>query len=260
MPMIIKKHLMKRFIKWSLGSNFYYIYRSKIILKLFRKHYFGSNDLDCDLEKYLKTTKGFFVDVGANDGITQSNTKRLEIFKEWQGILIEPIPIQFKNCSKSRSSKTWNLACCAFDNEADHITMIYSNLMTVNKVPTAELPNPFLHASHGAAIQKLKNFEFTISAKSLDVILELSGAPSSIDFLNIDVEGSEMSVLDGIDHTKWRFSKILIETRDFVKIEKYLESYQYNFITALSVHDYLFGNSKFYSSLIEMPIPAPGYQ
>ena len=90
----------------------------------------------------------------------------------------------------------------------------------------------------------MKNFEFTISAKSLDVILELSGAPSSIDFLNIDVEGSEMSVLEGIDHTKWRFSKILIETRDFVKIEKYLESYQYNFITALSFHDYLFGDSK----------------
>ena len=61
--------------------------------------------MDHDLEKHLKTTKGFFVDVGANDGITQSNTKRLEIFKKWQGILIELSPIQFNNCCKSRSSK-----------------------------------------------------------------------------------------------------------------------------------------------------------
>jgi|688.fasta_scaffold206215_1 FkbM family methyltransferase len=258
--MIINKYLIKKFIKWSLGSNFYYIYRSKIILKLFRKHYFGLNNLDRDLEKHLKTTKGFFVDVGANDGITQSNTKRLEIFKKWQGILIEPIPIQFKYCNKSRSSKTWNLACCALDNEAEEFTMIYSNLMTLNKVPTSELPDPLLHASHGAAIQKLKNYEFTIGAKSLDVILESSGAPLFIDFLNIDVEGSEMSVLAGINHTKWRFSKILIETSDFVKIEKYLKSYQYDFITALSFHDYLFGESKLYASSIEMPIPAPGYQ
>ncbi len=69
-----------------------------------------------------------------------------------------------------------------------------------------------------------------------------------------------MLALEEIDLPKWRFSKILIGTRDLVKIKNYLKSYQYDFITALSVHDYLFGNSKLYSSLIEMPIPAPGYQ
>ena len=241
--MKINKHLSK-FIKWSLGSNFYYIYRSKIFLKIFRKHYFGLNKLDRELDNYLKVTQGFFVDVGANDGITQSNTKRLEIFKKWKGILIEPSPIQFKNCTKSRSSKTYNLACCAFSYDAEEVTMIYSNLMTVNKVPTSELPNPSLHASRGAAIQSIKSYEFTIRAKTLDSILELSDAPLLIDFLNIDVEGSEMSVLEGINHSKWRFQKILIETRDFVKIKNYLKSYEYDFIKALSSHDYLFSNSK----------------
>ena len=49
----------------------------------FRKYY-ALNGLDKKLEKYLNYNNGFFIELGANDGITQSNTYFYEKKKlEW---------------------------------------------------------------------------------------------------------------------------------------------------------------------------------
>lgn len=209
-----------------------------------KKIWFGLNKLDERLVQYLRTTPGFFVDVGANDGITQSNTKHLEVFKGWNGILIEPIYSQFLKCNKSRSGITVNCACCAFSYKKGEVQMIYSNLMTTNKVPTKEMKDPIHHAQVGAKIQALKTYEFTVECKPLNQILNECNSPLLIDFLNIDVEGSEMSVLEGIDYAKYRFEFILIETNDIIKITNYLKQFGYKYIDKLSHHDYLFGGPK----------------
>ena len=49
--------------------------------------------------------KVFFVELGANDGIKQSNTFYFEKNLSWRGILIEPIKIKYLKCLKFRSSK-----------------------------------------------------------------------------------------------------------------------------------------------------------
>ena len=43
------------------------------------------------IEKYL-SENGLFIEVGANNGFSESNTYYLERFRNWNGILIEPIP------------------------------------------------------------------------------------------------------------------------------------------------------------------------
>src|SRR5690348_11414021 len=45
---------------------------------------------------------GRFIEVGANDGFSQSNTYALERFYDWRGILIEPIPQLFERCKRFR--------------------------------------------------------------------------------------------------------------------------------------------------------------
>jgi len=45
------------------------------------RRYFGLNNLDQKIEKYLDFDNGFFVELGANNGIEQSNTLYFELFR-----------------------------------------------------------------------------------------------------------------------------------------------------------------------------------
>ena len=49
------------------------------------------SDLDNKLAKYLNFRGGFFIEVGANDGYSMSNTYYLEKILGWQGVLIEAV-------------------------------------------------------------------------------------------------------------------------------------------------------------------------
>lgn len=48
------------------------------------------------LTHYFDDKPGYFVDVGANDGLECSNTSCL-VEAGWNGIMIEPLPNEFKN-------------------------------------------------------------------------------------------------------------------------------------------------------------------
>ena len=62
-----------------------------------------SKDISIEIMKYLDFNDGFYIESGANDGVFQSNTLKLEQEKNWKGILIEPSPIGFHKCQSNRS-------------------------------------------------------------------------------------------------------------------------------------------------------------
>ena len=64
--------------------------------------YTALNELDKKIEKYLNYKDGFFIEMGANDGINQSNTVFLERKYNWHGMLIEPSE-KFTLLKKNRS-------------------------------------------------------------------------------------------------------------------------------------------------------------
>ena len=55
-----------------------------------------------NLKKYLDFKNGFFIEVGAHDGIFQSNTLNLEKNLGWTGVLIEPSLNAYLECLKNR--------------------------------------------------------------------------------------------------------------------------------------------------------------
>ncbi|MCL4237598.1 MAG: hypothetical protein KJ047_05045 [Anaerolineae bacterium] len=57
-----------------------------------RYSWLALNALDRKLLPYLSYQAGFFVELGANDGLSQSNTYYYERWQGWRGILIEPVP------------------------------------------------------------------------------------------------------------------------------------------------------------------------
>lgn len=216
------------------------------MLKKFKKKkkYFALNYLDQKLEKYLNFENGYFVELGANDGISQSNTYYYEKYKKWSGILIEPILHKYIECKKSRSDKNkyYCNACVSFTHNKEFVKLLFSNLMTISTNLQSDINDKFAHANHSNTIRKNKEevIEFFAKAKTLDSILIECDAPKKIDFLSVDVEGAEIEVLKGINFVSHEFKYILVESREIEKISNFLSKHNYNIIEKLSYNDYLF--------------------
>ena len=108
---------MKEFLRKIIHPSLWDFIRY-IKFKFFKFGYFAPYQLDKKLKKYLNYDYGFFVELGANDGYTESNTLFLENKRNWRGILIEPSPQQFLSCCYYRSkpgNKLFCNACVPFD-------------------------------------------------------------------------------------------------------------------------------------------------
>ena len=118
----------------------------------------------------------------------------------------------------------------------------YANLMSVLVTKNNALKSIEDHLISGRQhlIEGTGKLEFGVYVKTLNKILNESKAPKIIDFMSIDVEGSEMEVLKGINFKEYKFKYILIECRNFKKINNFLIKKNYKFIKKLSTHDYLF--------------------
>ncbi len=204
----------------------------------------GLNTLSKALLKHVEYANGYFVELGANDGISQSNTLYLERYLGWHGVLVEPYVYNYLKCLNSRSprNKIFCCACVSFDYKDEFVKIVYSNLMSVALGLETDLQDAYSHAKMGETFLKddQKNFTFDASAKTLNVLLEEANAPKLIDLVVIDVEGAEIEVLKGIDHNKYRFKYICVESRDINKILIYLNAYGYMLVEKLTHHDYLF--------------------
>jgi len=209
-----------------------------------RRRYFGSYDLDRKLEKYLNYNDGYFVELGANDGVNQSNTLYYERYKNWHGVLIEPTPHNYLLCRKNRSalSQVFCNACVSFEYKEKFVEIVYSNLMSASIGLESDIIDPLAHAETGKEVfqQCDDNFIFGAAAKPLNSILNLAKAPHLIDLLSLDVEGAEIEVLKGIDFSQYKFKFMCIETRSKDKLVAYLASVGYRLVEQITGYDYLF--------------------
>lgn len=198
----------------------------------FTKNSYGLEGLDTKLIEHVNSENGFFVEVGAYDGVTQSNSVILEK-KGWKGMLIEACPSSFAKCVRRRPSCiVENYACVSESYKNEYIDICDVGLMSVsnNSNFSAEEKQDWL--DRGASFNR--NIKQLVSVKSSQIskIFD-SNNIKKIDLLIIDVEGAECDLLKGLDFQKHAPIWILCEDSYDESVFNYLKDKNYILVDTL---------------------------
>lgn len=144
---------------------------------------------------------GTCVEVGANDGITDSMTYHFELMG-WTCLLVEPIPELFGKIRDNRRCVALNCAASSSEGQATLFVAVAATGMSSID------PGRRHRKAVGRAGARLE--PVVVPTRTLDSILA-DAAISVIDFVSIDVEGHELEVLKGFSIGKYRPRIVLVE-------------------------------------------------
>lgn len=202
---------------------FYWDYESNILRK--GTEWFAESVFSQDGEEiYLKALfankeKGFYVDIGANHPLRFSNT-RWAYERGWNGINIEPDEQCYELLKRMRTRDiNLNVGISQADEDKEFYSFSESALNTFDKQEAKKV----------SALNIYGNYEVTkCQCRRLETIFE-EHQTQKIDFMDIDVEGMELAVLQSINWEKVNIDVILIEQKN-LSIDEIIEMDIYKFL------------------------------
>jgi FkbM family methyltransferase len=178
---------------------------------------------------YFKEARGLsFIDVGAYDGLTWSNSLPLEEFYGWTGICVEPNSKPFEKRRAHRKCICLNIALA--DTEAEmkfleiegHAEMLSGLISTYDKRHVERVKNETLSYRDKINLRPIKCRTIASLASEYQI--------KKVDFLSVDTEGSELNVIKGIDLSQLEISLICLECNYGVgEVAVFMKSRGYEF-------------------------------
>ena len=165
------------------------------------------------LNELMFKRNGFFVEFGAMEGLTNSNSYLLEKSYGWTGIVAEPGKNYHSDLYKNRRSIIDTR--CVWKNSNEKL--VFNQTLD----PAYSTLDIFNESDHH--LDKRKNGEkYSVDTISLVDLLDEHRAPTEIDYLSIDTEGSEYDILENFDFQKYKIKVITCEhnytpQRDLIK-------------------------------------------
>jgi FkbM family methyltransferase len=162
-------------------------------------------------EKYLQPKDGVFVEVGAFDGDSWSNTSGLAD-GGWSGVYIEPIPTYAQLCRNRHPGANIRVIQCAISSEQSDLTLEVGGPLS-----TASSETKTAYSSIEWARGVIFSNQIKVSAYPLDLVLQSLKIPQFFDLLVVDVEGFEEKVFSSFNLTWWKPKMMIVELNDYHK-------------------------------------------
>lgn len=157
-------------------------------------------------EVFFGKKGGFFLEMGATNGIYVSNTLVLERDYGWNGICIEPAPQDFSDLKKNRHCICVNK--CVDETEGEVEFLLAGE---VGGIIDNDTDNSYEKRKDKINNLNEKGKVIKIETVTLESLLDECNAPAVIDYFSLDVEGAETRVLRQFDFNKYTFSALTIE-------------------------------------------------
>lgn len=186
---------------------------------------FSQRDEEKYILDYFKNSKGVFLDIGAWEGKTFSNTHALAL-KGWSGICVEPSPSVIgalrKLYENRKDIEVFNVCIGNINGDVDFYDAGGDATSSTN-------PAELIHweRCYGTKFKKIKVPMLTFET------LVKNSIYTNFDFISIDVEDDKLgkSILQQIDLQKYKVKMICIEASSMrSEIIKYFDDRKYKLI------------------------------
>ncbi|WP_386679242.1 FkbM family methyltransferase [Loktanella sp. R86503] len=169
--------------------------------------YASQSGQDQAVERILQGKRGgVFVDIGAYDGLTGSNSLYFEKYLGWSGTLVEPVKQSRDKAEVWRSSPCLPYAIAEADGEASFIavTQGYTQMSGIEGAYDAGL------LSRVRSDPRHAEERITVQTRSLNSLFAELGL-TQVDFVSLDIEGGELAALQAFDPATCRVDVWAIE-------------------------------------------------
>jgi FkbM family methyltransferase len=208
--------------------------------------YFSQYKQDKFLNEVLFYNKknGFFIDIGAHDGISFSNSLFFEKFNNWNGICVEPNPSVYNKLILNRKAINLNV-CIGNQNKKVKFTQIEGASEMLSGITEKYDERHIQRINNDLLIRGGKKSEIEVDMISLDSIDNLKH--KKIDFISIDTEGNEFDIVSSINFGVFDIKSLVIENNyKDNRIEEYLNSFGFELLYKLD-YDEVFINKNYFS-------------
>lgn len=192
-------------------------------------------------------TTGYFVEVGAYDGVTLSNTWFLEQMG-WTGLLVEPIPTMHERASIARPRSRVVHAACSRRGRGGSARFTIAHNVPVLSYLDADDEHVARCRREGAELLEVDVPVVTLS----ELLLRERESPHEgggpwranggwrVDLVSIDTEGNELDVLDGFELERFKPRVLVIENDrpSGAAIEPYMASRGYRRLHRQTINDF----------------------
>jgi len=197
---------------------------------------------DYFVDKYFNgKSNGFFLDIGAHDGESLSNTLFFEKHRDWKGICIEPIPDVFEKLKNVRNCECIN-ACISEKEGEVTFRRIHGYAEMLSGILDFMTEEHKKRIEHEVKLSKGSYEDITVKSLNINNVLRERGI-GNIDYLSIDTEGAEFEIIKTIDFKSVNITLLTVENNENSKeIRNYLKKQGYNYLSFWT--DDFFINSK----------------
>ena len=188
-------------------------------------------------ENFFKNKKnGVFIDIGAHDGVSLSNSYFFEKSLGWEGMCIEPIPTLFKELDKNRDCIKIN-GCAWNEDTTKKFRLIKGYAEMLSGIVDTYEPEHAKRIDDECRSMNGEYEDIEMTCYNLNGLLEKHRL-YEIDLLSIDTEGSELDILKSVDFNKFKINIILVENNyNDNNLREFLTSKNYKLVHRLTIDD-----------------------